>query len=184
MKVKVTVAGSRPLLQNRYPIEQAQDNETKLKSKDDRPNEETKLKNKSYFDAKDGFYIPPSYITSCLKVASKDYKIPGKGNKTYHDVVKAYIRVEDEKILLHRKDWDRIHREVVRVPPKKGARVPGLWPCWDKWKVTFTLVFNDSRISEDKLKSMLEVAGEGVGFGDHRPEYGLFKIEKWEVIEE
>lgn len=183
MKVEVTIVGTRPLLHNRYPIEQAQDNDTKLKSKDDRPNEEARLKTKSYFDEKDGFFIPPSYIKSCLKVVAKDYKVAGKGNKTFSDAVKAFVRVADEKILLHKKEWDRIHREVVRVPPRTGARVPGLWPCWDKWKATFTLVFNEDKISETKMRGMLEAAGEGVGIGDHRPEYGLFVVEKWKNIE-
>ncbi|RLE84396.1 MAG: hypothetical protein DRJ41_03200, partial [Thermoprotei archaeon] len=54
-------------------------------------------------------------------------------------------------------------------------------PRFDRWALEFNMINLDpSVLRMDTLRKMLEDAGKWCGLGDYRPEYGLFRVTKFE----
>jgi hypothetical protein len=76
-----------------------------------------------------------------------------------------------------------LHRDVVRIPPVTGALVVKYWPMLEDWGFDFTItVFDDSLESENELRASLDAAGVFCGLGTGRPDFGKFRVEKWQEV--
>ena len=53
-------------------------------------------------------------------------------------------------------------------------------PRFDKWNITFNLMYNEEKIDLDVILNAMEYAGQYVGLCDSRPKYGKFVV----VVEE
>jgi hypothetical protein len=63
------------------------------------------------------------------------------------------------------------------------TKFPCVKPRFDEWALEFQIINNDPTIiHQDTLKKILEDAGKYYGLGDFRPEFGTFKVEKFEKI--
>jgi len=179
-KIRCKVVGIRDYLQHRMPVEPELIKElsqiSKILSKDP-SNEESFTREAEIYVYKNdnGLYIPSVHIKSAMIKAASNFRIGGKGKKTYKDFVKGFVLVDPEEILIEPQEyvldrrWERVQRaRVLRTRPKfvKG------------WKAEFDLITLDkTALPLSVLKDILKYAGRYVGIGDRRPEFGLFEVE-------
>ena len=64
------------------------------------------------------------------------------------------------------------------------SRILRARPKFDEWSLEFKIINKDPTvIHADTLKKILIDAGKWYGLGDFRPEFGLFRVEKFEKAE-
>jgi hypothetical protein len=121
---------------------------------------------------------PASHIESAIAKAATDYKIPGKGRKTFRDLIKSALIV-DPLLIPHKiTDW-KVDLQSVVI---QRSRIVRARPRFDKWELDFTIIVSDPRITGAQLKEFLDASGQFIGVGDYRPKYGLFEVTKFEKI--
>jgi len=173
----VRIRGIRPLLMNNP---EAIELESKRKGKKLDPKEEAE--HRLYKDPNGIICVPARNIKACIRDAAKEYKVPGKGKKTFKDYIKAGIIIEPEFVPIitngvdPEKAW-KIDKSFVVV---QGSRILRARPRFDNWELEFTVKIIDPIIRPENLKEFLETAGKYVGLCDYRPEYGLFEVIKFE----
>jgi len=178
---RVRIRGIRPLLMN-SPHTLMEREGTKRKGERTDPKEEAKKA--IYRDPQGRICVPAINIKAAIRDAAKDYKVPGKGSKTFKEYVKAGIIVEPEYIPLiipsgdPEKDWKVDLRPVVI----QGNRIMRARPRFDEWELEFTVHIIDPIIRGEDLKKFIEDAGRYKGLCDYRPEFGLFEVIKFERI--
>lgn len=68
--------------------------------------------------------------------------------------------------------------------PADGVAVCIVRPRFDLWGFRFTIEVDESQISPEKVRRLIEIAGSAIGLGDFRPgckgQFGRFRIVKWE----
>jgi len=171
---KVRVKGTAPLLHHRFPIEK-QTSKTKKATgtaKDYKKEAEESL----YRDEKGRIVQPTSHIEGALVKAGTSFML--KGKKTYKDLLKSSVFVEEEFVPLDYEEWVTDARPVT----VQRSRVVRHRPRFDKWACEFNLTVVEDDIREDTLKEILEHAGKFVGIGDFRPKFGRFVVEGFEEV--
>jgi hypothetical protein len=75
----------------------------------------------------------------------------------------------------------------VVIPSTKG-RVLRHRPRLDAWETSFTLIFDETLMSEKQVRKIIDDCGSLVGLLDFRPErkgpYGRFMVTKWNAKEQ
>ena len=135
---------------------------------------------KSLYKNKEGvIYEPSSHVEGCLVKAAVNFQIPGKGKKTYKDLFRAAVFVEQVEIPIVPQEYEVDERAVV----VNRSRVLRSRPKFDDWKLNFTLTCLDDDMQEGVIKTVLEHGGKFVGIGDFRPKFGRFKVNMFEAAE-
>ena len=178
-KFKVEIKGTRPLLMNscRSMIEDKE-------NKPSRGRKEISLKEEAekllYLDKKGKIVVPALTILACLRKSATNFKVPGRGKKTYKDFIYAGVRIYPENIpLITKNGWEVDLKPVVI----QRARIIRAKPRFDEWKLGFEIEILDVIITPTTLKEILVDAGRFNGLLDFRPLYGLFEVVNFEKIE-
>lgn len=188
LRVKVTISGTRPLLQHRFgadaiPLEKRE--KTGVAGNDP---EEWK---RSMMVTDEGeLYIDSTYIFGCLRDGAKHTK---KGKGSIQAVVAATLQIEEAIIMLGRKlpksptndPTKPVYIDVrgVRNPSTKGRNVRYRLACSPGWKCSFTLFWDKTIVQRDLMQAALIDASNLVGIGDGRSiGFGRFQIDKWEEL--
>lgn len=172
VKVDVSVEGVAPLLMNKFTATISIESKRGKKVYD--PVEEAEKKT---YRTKDGsLYLPNTHFKASIVKSATDFKMTGR--KTYKDYVRAGVFIEEQEIILTPQEYE-IHEEPVVI---QRARVMSWRPRFNKWSCSFTLEIVDDFVNPTTLKEILEMAGRFKGVGDHRPEYGRFKVTKFKVV--
>lgn len=169
----VTIRGTRPLLQNRYPLV------VNKKAARRGTGYDPEVEAKAGLHTNGGGIVcePSSHIEGCVVDAARDFKVPGKGRRTYQSYVRAGVVVLPEMIPVKPQEYTVDLRSVVI----QRARVPKARPRFDAWELDFTAQVTDPEIIEGAtLRAILESAGRFTGIGDYRPKFGLFTVTKFE----
>jgi hypothetical protein len=85
-----------------------------------------------------------------------------------------------ENVPLGRKDYDEVDKRWG-THPSTGNSVLTSRVKFNKWEATFTINYDESKIDEKTMKSLLEEAGTCKGIGSYRPKFGRFKVAKYET---
>lgn len=99
---------------------------------------------------------------------------------------KAGVFVDADVPLIYEgpTDPEELYKDkkfVLRVPVKQGtASVIRVRPIFQKWAVEFDLTIMDDVTNAQTVRQMLDHAGRMNGLGDWRPQYGRFKVTKFE----
>jgi len=205
-KITAVIEGIAPILFNRF-TEEAIDAMEKMsggkkKTKKDKVVEAT---TKVYRDAEGFLCVPSDNVKKCILegCAMGGYKIGrrsampfmratlflegqtvsfGKKDPDGHHTTEVFRH--DGKTFYHIKEPDGIHECTGRIPPRTGARVVIRRPYLDTgWTLTLPLIAMDDRINDEMIQGSIQEGGLLVGLCDHRPEYGRFKINKFEIKE-
>ena len=170
--INVEITGIAPLLQNRFPVEEHGQNQTKAKKKVYVPEDEAK---KCLYIRDGQIFQPAEHIYQSMVRAAVDFKYEGK--KTYKDVITSGILVEPEEILLiSDKDYEIDARPVMI----QRSRVLKWRPRFNQWKLVFKIIIlDDTNINAVTLKEILDRAGTSKGIGDYRPRFGRFMVTLW-----
>jgi len=177
---KVRIEGTKPLLMNAPNELIALEQEKLTRRRSEIPDPKKEAESRLYKDPQGRIAIPSYVIKGCLKSAGGNYRARQRMS-TYKSLLKAGIDIEPEWIPLEH-DGMKIDARPVNV---KGNRIIRYRPRFDKWALEFYIINRDPKIiSEEILKKILEDAGRWYGIGDFRPEYGLFKVVKFEQVKE
>jgi hypothetical protein len=181
-RYEVKLVGIEPgLLMNRFSIEdeaQADKNHRKSKIK---PTMQDELERAAYRKQDGELYIPSEWVFQSLLKAAGEYSIPGRGKKTFRDVIKSTIVFEPDQIGLGTKKYSVDARPVV-IRATKG-RIVRYRPHLPKWSINFCLtILDEDMIDAETLNTILVRAGQIVGVGDYRPRYGRFLVERFAEI--
>lgn len=172
-KAKVTIEGTSPLMMKRYPMVPIDGFEKKT------PQEQAEISSYRIKGSKE-LYIPGVAIQRALVGAATYSK--GKGRASLQKLVAACLMVEPEEVGLGLDKFIVDSRPVV-MPATKG-RIMRHRPRIDKWRATFGLEWDETLMSEDQIKKIVEDMGKRVGLLEFRPAckgpYGRSKVIKWE----
>lgn len=175
-RVNVTIKGIAPLLQHRYPSEKE---EVKITKKTGVKDYSDEVELSLYKNADGMIYQPAEHILGAMIKAAVDFKITGKGKKTYKDLVKGTIIVEPDAIPHKNPEWEIDRRPVVI----QRSRVMRSRPKFVNWELSFIIEILDEQFSVSAVKDILDQAGK-VGIGDYRPRFGRFMVTRFDEVKD
>lgn len=191
VRVRVTIKGTRPLIQHRFgpesiPLEDVEKDGVAGNS----PNEWRKT---CMITDKGQLYLPNTYIFGCLRDGARHTK---KGRGSIQPLVAATLQVEEEIILLDRhmpKKGDPprnpgplVYIDVtgVRNPSTKARNVRYRLATAKGWQCSFTIFWDRTVVAREQMCAVLTDSGTLVGLGDGRSVgYGRFVVVSWEELE-
>lgn len=139
-----------------------------------------------------GVYLPSWNFKKCLLNGFQvlDLRVPGSKTKRLWRFVQPVLFVQPDELLFGVKRPDFLN-------PAKGSlcflhKCPGRnadgsativrRPALNAgWRLPFGLRILDDLVREEDVHSALQAAGERVGLGGWRPEYGRFIVKDWAV---
>lgn len=127
----------------------------------------------AYWDDTIGLYIPSECVEATLKNGGVSKK-KGKDIQKYVTVADLmipfnyYADLTKEELIADYKYRDTRPVNIMR------SKVMQTRPRFDRWEITFTLMYDESKIDLDVIVDAMEYAGVYVGLCDYRPKYGKF----------
>ena len=180
----VSIEGLTPLLQNR-PSMMLADKSKERKTGNKTPDEEAKEK---LYELDGKCYQPATHIHASLVEAGKHLKVMGKGSSkaTYSKIVGYAVEVEPFEIIHETQKWEVF--SVLAVNPATKGRNLLHRPMFRKWSLSFQIIFDDTELSAEVIKQLLDISGRIVGLGDWRPakkgRFGKFHVTSFKEAKE
>lgn len=173
---KVKIQGITPLLMHRFPVEPIVAMEKKSIA------EQAELAAYRTEDKKKTLYIPGIALQRAFINGAAYSK--GKGRASLQKAVSACFQVTPLQLDLGTSKYEIDSRPVV-VPATKG-RIIRHRPILKRWQVEFELEDDESLLSENQTRQVVDDTGSRVGLLDFRPErkgpYGRFKVVHWKKL--
>jgi len=138
----------------------------------------TEAENYLYKDEEGNIVIPSVNVKACIRDAGRNYKVSGR-RTTFASMIKAGLDIRPfPYVPLIHNGWE-VDIRRVRV---QRASILRARPRFNEWALEFEIINHDPTIiHKETLQKILIDAGKYYGLGDFRPEFGLFKLEKFEV---
>ena len=177
-QIEVTIRGTKPLLQHKMSLGQ----EAQLASKTKRVVGQAKGDNPEDYLYMMGGKIcqPAEHIFQAILKRLSDYKIQGKGKKTYKELGKGSLNITPEYIVHKFQKWIVDSRTVV-IPATRGRAVR-LRPRFEQWELDFVIEITNEDLPVEVVKSALDDAGREGGIGDYHPRFGTFIVTKFKPL--
>jgi len=167
--ITAEIKGLTPLRFNRFiPISKDSAGKSKMTHEEQIEDALTR----SYRDDKKGFYVPSSALRACLINGGKKVKV-GRGGAG--NLLKAILIFDEERYYLGTDEY-KISEDVVRIPPRTGARIMQYWVTIEEWKIKFSANILDGVFPANALKESIQFAGMYYGLLDGRPQLGRFEL--------
>ena len=177
-QIKATIKGVVPLLQHKMSVEQ----EAQLASKTKKTSGQAKGDNpEDYLYVVGGKLCQPAehIIQGIIKQLS-NYKIQGKGKKTYKELGKGALNITPEMIPHKTQKWVKDVRTVV-IPATRGRSVR-VRPKLEEWELSFVIEILNDDLPVEVIKSALDDVGREAGIGDYRPRFGRFIVTEFKTL--
>jgi len=175
MKYQTTIKGTSPLLQHRFSTPEEDPKWTKQVGLRDYSKD---VLMSLYTDEKGKPCQPADHIWRALVKAAVNFKIPGKGKKTYKDLTQSALFIYPDIIPHKIPEWKTDRRPVVI----QRSRIIRERPRFDKWELSFEIDVTDSQLPMDVVRRLLEYAGNYTGIGDFRPRFGRFMVTEFKEV--
>lgn len=188
--IDVKVKGTAPLLQHRFPMPDLETMSKGGKQHTGAVDYTKEWKDYFYANAKGEIYQPASHIEGAMIKAAVNFKITGKGRKTYKDLFRAAVFVTPDEIphdgftVPDELDTDADKPLYLDMRPVviQRSRVVRIRPAFRMgWELKFAIEVLDDQIAPELIQDVLTLAGKTVGIGDHRPRFGRFSVVRFEV---
>ncbi len=170
--IKVEITGKSPLLMHKFPMVPIEAIEKKS------PQEQAQLA--AYSDEDTGELFIPGINIQRAFVSGATYS-KGKRNATLQKTVAACVMIGPERLMLGTKKFSIDSRPVVIKAT--GGRIIRHRPRLDKWKIKFELEYEDTLLTEDQVRKVVDDTCQRVGFLDFRPEkkgpFGRAMVTSW-----
>jgi hypothetical protein len=187
-EIKVSIQGKTPLLCNRF-TDEAQMSATSGTSLATVGSKGTPLEQAEkclYVSAHDGaLIIPQPNLFRCLLDAGKFFKA-GKSKVTTQksSLISACLELNEvEYPIGHDEPWT-VDTRSVRIPAT-GGRILRHRPCFYDWRLSFVAELDDTVISLELFRDIVDKAGSAIGLGDFRPDckgpFGKFRVTHWDA---
>lgn len=186
-RIEGTIEGIAPILFNAPDLDMLKPAGTQRQKTEEERDEES-LK-RAYVDSR-GLYLPSWNFKKCLLngVQTLDLRVPGSKLKRLWRFIQPVLFVEED-LLFGIKTPDFIKGKPAecflhKVPGRNAdgsatiVRRPALKAGW---KLPFSISILDDLVREEDVHVSLIAAGERVGLGGWRPEYGRFQVTRWGV---
>ena len=170
--IRVEIKGKSPILMHKYPMEKIEALEKKTK--------EEQAEIAAYRDEDSGIlFIPCIAVQRALVNAAMFSK--GKGRASLQKPVAACVMVSPVKLFLGVKKYVIDSQRVV-IPATKGSVIRHR-PRLDMWQVAFDLEYDDTLLTEEQMRTIVDDTGQRVGLLDFRPAckgpFGRFMVTSW-----
>ena len=179
-RINVTIEGLAPILFNAPSLDMLKpDSRQRQKTEEERDQDAMKRLYKNG----DGVYLPAWNIKKCILNGFQvlDLRVPGSKTKRLWRFVQPVLFIEPDQVTFEGKqDMDFLHKcpgknadgsaTIVRRPALNAG-----------WRLPFRMAVLDDLVREEDLRLALQTAGERVGLGGWRPEYGRFTVAEWAV---
>lgn len=179
----ITIQGISPLLvckfseKSRREIDEKQQKKAKGKREARNPMEE--FKSALYMIGKNKFGVPASGIKNCAVSACRyvDGLPMSVARGSFH------VLEESDGLVEVKGSKPVVDERIVRVGTFGNKKPMTRYrPRFDKWHITFKVVYNSSVISPEQLLNLYENAGFSVGLCEYRPEksgnLGMFEVRR------
>lgn len=183
--IKVTIQGLAPLLMHsdRFanpldPMTKAHKALTGKRKKTDDDHEaiaKSEWRGSLYYDDEIGVFVPGQNIDATLIGGAKLQKLG--------TAFKRGVMVLEDKLPLEYegpKNPDKLINDErfvdVRGVRVGTAKLMRCRPIFNKWKLSFTVMFNPDVVNREDVLKAIEDAGIMVGLCDYRPRFGKFEI--------
>jgi len=174
-KINATIRGIAPLLQHRFQVEEEDPKWTEQPGFKDYSKDVLK----ALYITDDGVvYQPADHIWGSMTKAAVNFKIPGRGKKTYKDLIKSACFIYPDCIPHKISKWVVDRRPVVI----QRSRIIRERPRFDEWELDFEIQVLDDQLPIEAVRKILEYAGNYVGIGDFRPRFGRFMVAYFKEI--
>jgi hypothetical protein len=120
-----------------------------------------------------GLYIPGENVEATIRNGAKANK-KGKDIEKYVSVTDLYIPLDYGEKLTKEELIKRFEYRDTRPMVVSRARIIRTRPRFDQWRITFNLIYDESKIDLDTIVNAIKYAGSYVGLCDSRPKYGKF----------
>ena len=189
IEINITIQGKTPLLCNRFTdaAQIAATNGTSSALRGDKGTPKEQAEPKLYTDEEGNFVIPQPNIYRCIIDAGKYFK-NGKSKVTTikSSMIPSCVDLEGLYFpIQHNEEWQVDTRPVRN--PSTGGRFLCYRPCFNDWALSFTIMLDNSVMSESLLRDIVDKAGSAIGLGDFRPDckgpFGKFVVTKWNSID-
>jgi len=175
-KCNVILKGTRALLMNSCQFMLEEQETKRARENMSKKQEAERL---LYKDKEGNVVVPSLNILACIKDSAVNFKVPGRGKKTFKSFVYAGLRIEPDNIpVISSNGWEVDLKSVVIG----SARIIKARPKFIEWKLEFQIEILDPIITPSVLKDILSDAGKYNGLLDFRPLFGLFSVETFEKI--
>lgn len=189
MKIEVTIAGSTPLICNRFhdaAAEAATNGSRGSSAASDRGTPLEQAEKKLYVGLNGKPMIPQPNLLRCLVDGGRFHKV-GKSQLTTakSSMLFSCVDIEGAEIeIKHKEPW-RVDTRAVRIP-STGGRILAHRPMFDDWTMSFIIDLDISILSPKLLRQVIDDAGARIGLGDFRPAtkgpFGRFKVVAWKEL--
>ena len=172
---EVTIQGVPPgLLMHKFGIEaQVEGEKVTQKAVKVQGTREEQAEAVAYHDDDGALVQPAEHVYQSLVKAATDFRVKGKGKKTYKDAIKGNVIIEPEYIP-HGQDGYKIDSRPVRIG---RARILRHRPWLPEWELSFRIrVIDPDEVPGEVLQAVIVNAGQKVGIGDYRPRFGRFIV--------
>ena len=183
--VNITIEGVSPLLVHRFTdaAQMAATSGTRasIATDSESPRDQAEL---SLYRSEEGVIgIPQPNVFRCIIDAGKFFKA-GRSKVTTQksSLIPACVGIRELFLPLESEGGWKVDTRPVRIPAT-GGRILRHRPCYDDWRLGFTVDLDDSLIGLKLFREIVDAAGMRIGLGDFRPDtkgpFGKFKITKW-----
>lgn len=188
--IELEITGIGGMLMDKMPDMSISKSEQKNQVKEDPIEKENRLWRTKLYVEGTNLIVPGENLHECMKEAAKYWgmTIPGEGKKTYTDVIKSAVVVENIYLNISPNDKDNIVPlgKMVNGNPSKGkssgCKVYKIRPLVQNWKGTCILHIFDARLTESVLRTILSYAGTFKGLCNWRPIYGRFEVSNFKYL--
>lgn len=187
MHIAIEIAGTTPLILNRFTDEAAEASTNGTRSSAAGRDKGTPLEQaegKLYVSAVDSaLIVPQPNLLRCLVEGGRFHKA-GRAQITTAKSSMLYSCVDidaTEIPLMHQQPW-KVDTRAVRIPAT-GGRILAHRPMFDDWALRFVVTLDTDIVAQKLFRMIVDDAGKRVGLGDFRPAckgpFGKFVVTHW-----
>jgi hypothetical protein len=185
--IECTISGVSPLICNRFTDEAAEKatNGTAMSTVGHRGSPLEIASKKLYLGLNGKPMIPQPNLFRSIIDGGTFFKA-GKSKVTTikSSLIPACLAISQIEIpIVHTDPWT-VDTRAVRIP-STGGRILAHRPCFFDWRLSFSMELDDSILSVDLLREIVDTSGKRIGLGDFRPAtkgpFGRYRVDDWRV---
>jgi len=187
MDIQITIAGTTPLLCNKFTdaaqMAASAGSRSSIANDHVPPLGQAEARLYRAEDAEGTLIIPQPNISRCIIDAGSFFKT-GRTKITTQksSLLAAAVFISPIAIPIVSESGWKVDTRPVRIPAT-GGRILCHRPCFDDWRLDFTAMLDEEMISPRLFREIVDAAGKRVGLGDFRPgtkgPFGRFVVTSW-----
>jgi hypothetical protein len=184
--IDVEISGKTPLLCHKFTDDAAMKASSGTSSSaaaGDRGSPTEQAKERLYIGHDGKPMIPQPNLFRCIVDGGAFFK-SGKSKITTQktSLIPACVEIDAVEIpIIHKEPWT-VDTRAVRIP-STGGRILSHRPCFNDWKLQFTLSVDTDMLHPKLMRDIVDAAGKRIGLGDFRPAnkgpFGRFVVTAW-----